>query len=126
MKLRVEGKRQLLVYYERPNFLKAKSTTSKVKLCNVKDSELLHFLSEVLGIKAIVKKKREVWRKSNTVFHIDNVKGIGGIFEIELQKRGKITASDRKQFKAYQDKLLPYLDKVIESSNLDLILSKSK
>ena len=126
LKLRIEEKRQLLVYYERPDFLKAKSTISKGRLYNVRDSQLLPFLSSVLGIKVIVKKKREIWRKSNTVFHIDNVKGVGGIFEIELQKEGKITDTDQKQFKAYQNRLLPYLGKVIKGSNADLIPSASK
>lgn len=124
--MRVEGNKQLLVYYERPDFLKAKSTTSKVKLYDVKDSRLLPLLSDALGVKAIVNKKREVWRKSNTVFHIDNVKGVGGIFEVELQKKGKITSSDRKLFKNYQNKLLPYLGKVIKGSNVDLVPSVSK
>ncbi len=99
---------------------------SKVKLYDVKDSELLDFLSEVLSVKAVVQKRREVWRKANTVFHIDNVKGVGGIFEIELQKMGKITSFDRKQFKNYQSKLLPYLGKIIKGSNVDLVHSTSK
>ncbi len=126
LKLRIEGKKHLLIYYERPGFLKAKSTTSKVKLYDVKDRQLMSFLSDVLGVRAIVEKKREIWRRTNTVFHIDNVKGVGGVFEIELQKKGKITASDQKQFKTYQDKLLPYLGKVIKGSNIDLVLSGSK
>lgn len=126
MKLRIEGKKQLLVYYERPDFTKASSTVSKVKLYDVKDDELFDFLKETLGVKAVVQKRREVWRKANTVFHIDNVKSVGGIFEIELQKKGKITSSDKKRFKDYQNKLLPYLGRVIRSSNVDLVPARSK
>jgi adenylate cyclase, class 2 len=122
LKLRIESKKQLLVYYERPEFVKGKDTASDVKLYDVKDKQLLPFLIKSLGIKAIVDKKREVWRKTNTVFHIDNVKGVGGIFEIELQKKGiKITEADKKIFKSYQDKLLPLLGSVIKGSNVDLI-----
>jgi len=126
LKLRIEGDKQFLVYYERPNFSKTKSTMSKVKLYDVKNDRLLDFLGATLGVKAVVKKRREVWRKANTIFHIDNVKDVGGIFEIELQKKGKITASDQKQFKNYQNKLLPYLGKVIRGSNVDLVPSGSK
>ncbi len=126
LKLRVEEGRQVLVYYERPNFLKGKSTTAKVKIYDVRDGQLLPFLRDALGTKVIVEKKRELWRKLNAVFHIDNVKGVGGIFEIELQKKGKITTSDQKQFKEYQDKLLPYLGKVIKGSNADLVPSGLK
>lgn len=126
LKLRIEGKKHSLVYYQRPDFSKAKSTLSKVKLYDIQDNELFGFLKGVLGVKVIVKKRREVWRKENTVFHIDNVRGVGGIFEIELQKHDKITSSDKKLFKNYQDKLLPYLGKVIKGSNLDLVLSASE
>jgi adenylate cyclase class 2 len=124
LKLRIEGKIKTLVYYERPDFVKAKDTTSDVKLYSVTDNELLPFLEKSLGVKALVDKKREVWRKANTVFHIDNVKGVGGIFEIELQKRGKITVSDRKLFTNYQSKLLPFLGEVIKGSNVDLVIKK--
>jgi len=116
LKLRVEGKVKTLIYYERPDFVKAKDTTSDIKLYDVKDNNLLPFLKRSLGTKAVVDKKREVWRKTNTVFHIDNVKGVGGIFEIELQKKGKIAY--------YQKELLPYLGKVIKGSNVDLVPKK--
>ncbi len=124
LKLRIEGKKQLLVYYERPEFVKGKNTASDVKLYDVKDIQLLPFLIKSLGVKAIVDKKREVWRKTNTVFHLDNVKGVGGIFEVELQKKGKITEKDKQIFKSYQDKLLPFLGSVIKGSNVDLVKNK--
>ena len=73
----------------------------------------------------IVEKKREVWRKENTVFHLDTVKEVGGIFEIELQKESNITKTDRELFASYQNALKPYLSKVIKGSNIDLVL-KSK
>jgi adenylate cyclase class IV len=126
LKLRIEGKTRTLIYYERPDFVKAKDTTSDVKLYNVVDNELLPFLEKFLGTKAVVDKKREVWRKENTVFHIDNVKGVGNIFEVELQKKGKITTKDRKLFADYQSKLLPFLGDVIKGSSIDLVLKNKK
>ncbi|MFA5933823.1 MAG: CYTH domain-containing protein [Candidatus Paceibacterota bacterium] len=124
LKLRIEGKEQTLVYYERPDFTKAKGALADIKLYVVKDQELLPFLQKVLGVKAVVEKKREVWKKGNTVFHLDTVKGVGTIFEIELQKRGKVTDKDRELFKSYQDKLLPILGRVIKGSNVDLVSRK--
>ena len=126
LKLRVEGKRQQLVYYERPDFSKNKGTVAKIKLYDVRDRQLLPFLCFALGVKVIVKKKREIWRRSNTVFHLDNVKDAGFIFEIELQKKGKITPADKKQFKIYSGKVMPYLGKVIKGSNADLVILASK
>lgn len=124
LKLRVEGRSKTLIYYKRPGFIKGKDTISDVKLYNVKDNNLLSFLGQSLGVRAIVDKKREVWRKANTVFHLDNVKGVGGIFEIELQKKGKISEKDKKLFAYYKKELLPYLGSAIKGSNVDLIKKK--
>ena len=121
LKLRIEKDSQLLVYYERPDFKKARGTPSEVGFYTVEDKEFLPFLKKSLGVKAIVEKKREIWRKANTVFHLDIVKGVGKIFEIELQKTGKISPKDRMVFKNYQDKLLPYLGAIIKGSNVDLV-----
>ncbi len=122
LKLRIENKKQYLIYYERPKFVKGKDTASDIKLYDVKDKKLLPFLIKSLGTQAIVEKKREVWRKTNTVFHLDTVKSVGGVFEVELQKKGGlITEDDRKIFKSYQDKLLPFLGSVIKGSNVDLV-----
>lgn len=121
LKLRLEKDVTTLVYYERPPFKRTKDTASKVKLYTVTDKQLLPFLEEVLGVKAIVEKKREVWKKANTVFHLDTIKGVGDIFEVELQKQGKITEKDHAIFKAYQDQLQPHLGNVIKGSNVDLV-----
>ena len=126
LKLRLEGNVKSLIYYERPDFGKTDETTSRITLYDVRDNELLPFLKQALGIKAIVNKTREVWRKSDTVFHLDTIKGIGSIFEIELQKTGKITHADRTRFTLYRDRLLPYLGEMIKSSNVDLVRVASK
>lgn len=124
LKLRIEEKTQTLVYYERPDFQGNKSITAKINLYSVNDNQLLPYLKEVLGVKAIVEKKREKWSKGNTVFNLDEVKGVGNIFEIELQKKGNITKKDKAIFKSYQNKLKPYLGTVIKGSNVDLVQSK--
>ena len=124
MKLRMEGKRQEIIYYERPDFIVGKETSSAIKLYDVADRKLLPFLQASLGVIAIVEKKREVWRIEHTVFFLDTVRNVGNIFEVELQKMGKINDKDRKLFKTYQVKLLPYLGKMIKGSNVDLVLKK--
>ena len=124
LKLRLENNTKTLVYYERPDFVKSKNTISKVTLYNVADNQLLHFLIETFGIQAIVEKKREVWRKDNAVFHLDTVKNVGDIFEVELQKIGVINNKDRALFASYQKVLTPFLGKVIKGSNIDLVNHK--
>lgn len=121
LKLRIENKKETLIYYVRPDFKNGKETAAKIKLYEVNDKELLPFLKESLGVKAVVEKRREVWRKDNAVFHLDEVKGVGKIFEVELQKFGKINQKDIDIFKKYQKELLPYLGKVVRGSNVDLV-----
>lgn len=125
IKLRIENKIQKLIYYDRPEFKNGEETPSKIQLYGVKDKKLLPFLKESLGVISIVEKKREIWRKDNTVFHLDDVKTVGKIFEIELQKNGKISKEDVEMFKNYQDILLPYLGDVIKNSNGDLVLKNN-
>ncbi len=121
LKLRIENKRMSLVYYQRPDFIAGKDTEANTALLEA-DNDLLGFLEKSLGIIGIVEKKREIWRKNNTVFHLDTVKEVGEIFEIELQKEGNINKADRELFSSYQKALKPYLGKVIKGSNIDLVL----
>lgn len=124
LKLRVQDKE--LIYYERPNFVKGKNTLAKIEIYKVNDTELLPFLIKVLGVRAIVEKKREIWRKDNTVFYIDKVKNVGNVFEIEMQKHSNMTKKDKDLFELYKSKLLPHLDSVIKGSNMDLVLKNKK
>lgn len=124
LKLRVEGGTQALIYYERPAFKKGVDTQSVIELLDVKDAHTLPFLKKSLGVKGIVEKTREVWRKDHTVFHLDTIKGVGTIFEVELQKHGTITQNDQNLFASYQEQLLPVLGKVVRGSNIDLVIKK--
>ena len=121
LKLRIENKKMSLVYYERPDFVAGKDTSADIAMLQA-DKDMLLFLKKSLGVTAVVDKKREVWRIANTVFHLDTVKNVGQIFEIELQKGGGVTKGDRKLFSKYQRELDPFLGKVITGSNIDLVL----
>lgn len=124
MKLRIENKQMFLIYYERPNFIANKETKADINLLET-NKETLVFLERALSVLGIVEKKREVWCKDNTVFHLDNVKNVGKIFEIELQKENKITENDKKIFSNYQKEFKPLLGKVIKGSNIDLVLKQN-
>lgn len=126
LKLRISTGKQLLVFYRRPNFSEKKVTPADVVLFPIKDKKILSFLSKALGIKVIVEKQRELWRKENTVFHLDNVKGVGKIFEIEVWTQPRKIKKDRSAFEKYKKEFLPYLDKIIKGSNEDLVLKIKK
>ena len=121
LKLRIENKTMFLVYYERPDFVAGKDTTADIALLET-DMKTLKFLEKSLGVTAIVEKKREVWRLGNTVFHLDTVKDVGTIFEVEVQTDSGISKKDKQNFNLYQKTLKPFLGKIIRGSNVDLVL----
>ncbi len=119
MKLRNEGARQTLIYYKRPDFSKQKGASAELALYAVSDKKLFPFLEHALGVKSVVEKKRELWKKGNAVFHLDVVKGVGDIFEIEIQKKTALTKRDKELFRYYADLFMPYLGNIVTGSNGD-------
>lgn len=122
LKLREENRSCTLIYYRRPEFSSSRNTPADILLLPVRDPKLPPFLYKVLGAKVIVEKRREVWSKGNAVFHLDKVKGVGGIFEIEVWTKPKTLKQDRVKFAEYRKRLLPYLGKIIKGSNENLLL----
>jgi len=122
LKLREENGRHMLVYYERPNFSARLSTKADVKVLTVLDSGLREFLSTAFGVKAVVEKKRELWRKGHTVFHLDTVKNVGKVFEIEVWTNPKTLSDDKVDFAKYRRQFLPYLGAIIRGSNANIVV----
>ncbi len=126
LKLRIEKGEQTLIFYLRPDFAKHSATASRLLLYPVHDARLLPFLEAALGVSAVVEKTRELWRLGNTVFHLDRVRGVGAIFEIELRKAGPVTGKDRERFAYYQRRFTPFLGRAIKVSNGDLVAAKGR
>ncbi len=120
LKLRKENRKQILVFYERPLLASSAKPSSRVFLLPIKNPNILSVLSQALGINTIVKKRRELWQKGNTVFHLDAVEGVGNIFEIEVWSTPRALRKDRLKFRQYKSELMPHLGKVIKTSNKDL------
>lgn len=82
LKLREGNIENNLIYYERKNEPGAKE--SNFQLVKIEDAKVLkEVLTKSLGIKTIVKKKREIYFIKNVKFHIDEVDGLGSFMEIE-------------------------------------------
>jgi len=82
LKLREGNIENNLIYYERQNVAGAKE--SNFRLVRVPDAEgLKNVLTRSLGVKIVVKKKREIYFIRNVKFHIDEVEGLGNFVEIE-------------------------------------------
>ena len=82
LKLREGNIENNLIYYERHNTPGAKE--SNFQLVHVSDAKgLKEILTKSLGIKIVVRKKREIYFIRNVKFHIDEVEGLGNFVEIE-------------------------------------------
>ena len=82
LKLREGNIENNLIYYERPNTPGAKE--SSFQLVPVPAAKALkEVLTKSLGVKIVVKKKREIYFIKNVKFHIDEVESLGNFAEIE-------------------------------------------
>jgi predicted adenylyl cyclase CyaB len=82
LKLREGNIETNLIYYDRANIPGAKE--SSFQLVRVPDAKALkEVLTKSLGIKIVVKKKREIYFIGNVKFHIDEVESLGNFVEIE-------------------------------------------
>lgn len=114
LKLREGNIENNLIFYERAN--QAGPKQSHFKLVKVEDATgLKAALTASIGIKVVVRKKREIWYIGNVKFHLDEVPGLGSFVEIEA---GNILADlDREQL---QDQCDFYM-KVFNIRNEDLV-----
>jgi adenylate cyclase, class 2 len=82
LKLREGNIENNLIYYNRPNVPEAKE--SSFYLAHVPDAaSLKEILTRSLGVKIVVRKKREIYFIRNVKFHIDEVDQLGSFAEIE-------------------------------------------
>ena len=77
-------------------------------------------METVLGTKAVVRKRRELWAKDNAVFNLDTVEGIGQVLEVEVQQTGQRDID--AQLSEYQSAPAPFAGPHITASNEDLVL----
>ena len=124
LKLRIAGRQKTLVLYSRDKFSNNRSTPSNVVLFPIKDKRIINFLKRALGVRGIVEKIREQWKKEYVVFNLDRVKGVGNIFEIEIATNDERRERDEATFNNYKKTFSPYLGKIVSGSNIDLVLNQ--
>ena len=117
LKLRIEkGKGELIYYCEGQE---AGARTSRFQIAEASDPKMGDVLAAALGIRAVVRKERELWRKDNVVFNLDTVEGVGQILEVEVQARDGRDID--LQISEYQRLFEPCLGERIVGSNEDLV-----
>jgi predicted adenylyl cyclase CyaB len=127
LKLREGNIENNLIFYERTN--QAGPKNSHFHLVKVEDARgLKEVLTKSNGIKAVVKKKREIYYISNVKFHIDEVPGLGSFVEIEA---GNVLAGlSQKELKEQCDFYLREFSikpgDLVEVSYSDMLLAKTE
>src|SRR5580765_2322740 len=82
LKLRQGKIENNLIYYNRPD--QAGPKQSDFDLLKVKDGDSLRdLLEKAIGIKVVVRKKREIYNIQNVKFHLDFLDDLGEFVEIE-------------------------------------------
>jgi adenylate cyclase, class 2 len=117
LKLRTDGDApRLIYYYDRED---ANSRNVNFQIAEVGDPGTKELLEAALGVRAIVRKRREVWTKENARFNLDEVEGVGTIFEVEVE--GKEGDDSSKQLAGYRELFAPHLGAEIAGSNEDIV-----
>jgi len=125
LKLREGNIETNLIFYDRSNLAGPKS--SHFHLVKIEDSKgLKEVLEKSIGIKMIVRKRREIYYIRNVKFHIDEVPVLGSFIEIEagniLAAKTETELSEQcnfylKEFKILEEDLIAesYSDMLIKA-----------
>ena len=116
-----------LIYYERNDQPGAKE--SNFQLINVPDTKgLKEVLTKSLGIKIVVKKKREIYFLANVKFHVDEVIGLGNFAEIEASNlQADISKEElQKQCEFYLKEFGIKDEDLISVSYSDMLIASQK
>ena len=123
LKLReVEDYGGTLVYYERPDA--AESRYSHYQLCDIANhAAFKQMMSDVLGVKVIVEKNRELWIYGNTRIHLDEVLNLGEYIELETVIRNQNETEAQAEHNYLKETLHIAAADLIPVSYSDLMLT---
>lgn len=125
LKLREGTIEQALIFYDRPDVATAKQ--SNVTLYTHKPNVALKaVLTQSLGIKAVVDKKRKIYFIDNVKFHFDTVQELGTFLEIEaIDEDGSIGIEKLKEQCLFYGHLFGLEEEdYVAQSYSDLLLAK--
>ncbi len=124
LKLRQGNIENTLIQYNRPDESGPKQ--SDFRLMEVTDGDnLKEILTQALGIKVVVEKKREIFYIGNVKFHIDQLMDLGNFVEIEASDKTHPLPLDtlREQCSYYKNALRISEEDLVHISYSDMLLS---
>lgn len=117
LKIREEKGTAQVVYYVEGQ--ESGARTSRFQIWGLNGAQTKEMLDAVLGVRAVVSKQREVWRKDNVKFNLDIVESVGQILEVEILKEEGRNVEG--QLEEYLGLLDCHLGEHIIGSNEDLV-----
>jgi adenylate cyclase class 2 len=127
LKLRnVNGRKFELIYYSRTG--KGSEMESDYEIIKLNDDkEIKNIIKSAIGIKGIVKKKRELYVFENVRIHLDTMSKLGTFIEFEIVCSSPKDLKDAPRKMNYLKKIFEIKQKdLISKSYIDLILKKHK
>lgn len=124
LKLREGNIENNLIYYQRTETAGVKQ--SNVELVKAEDGAgLRNVLTKALGVKAVVKKKREIYYIRNVKFHLDTLEKLGSFVEIEASNRFEDIPAEklRQQCEAYMREFGVEEGDLVNMSYSDMVLT---
>ncbi len=121
LKLRVDGDKTELIYYNRNE--KNTKRWSEYYTLQISDAKAEQFFPHLYKIEVVVKKRRKLYMYKNTRIHLDTVQGLGTFVELESMVKTTRKAAE-KEFKFVVENLHLPVDKELRMSYRDLLLSK--
>ena len=126
LKLRQGNIENNLIFYLRPDQEGPKQ--SNFQLLKVDNPNLLsEMLAHSIGIKTVVRKKRDIYYMDNVKFHIDEVPGLGNFVEIEAGNINNDLSREQllEQCNYYMHALNIEETDLLDRSYSDMILEKA-
>ena len=117
LKIREEKGNAQAVYYVEGQ--ESGARTSRFQIWGLTGAQTKEMMDAALGVRAVVRKQREVWRKDNVKFNLDIVESVGQILEVEILSDGNSDVEG--QLEEYRGLFNICLDEHIMGSNEDLV-----
>lgn len=123
LKLRQGNIENNLIFYQRPDDSGPKE--SNFELVKIEDSNgLREMLGKAIGVKVIVRKKREIYYINNVKFHLDSLEGLGNFVEIEASNKNHSIETEKlyEQCDFYMKEFEIERNDLIDISYSDMVL----
>lgn len=127
LKLREGNIENNLIQYNRPDQSGPKQ--SDFRLVKIDDTEgLKKILSDAVGVKVIVRKKREIYFIENVKFHLDTLENVGSFVEIEAGNKDHHIPVEKlhEQCRYYLSAFGINEDDLVDRSYSDMLLEMQK